>query len=351
MKNPIIGILGGSGNIGSKCVEIISEIYPLYATYKNNKKQDTENCTYVQMDIKDLGKVAEFCNQVDILINCAGASYKNGEKIAKIASECNIPYIDPSGESFLEDKIKEELDNNIFVLSSGYFPGLSGIMASYACSCLKNVDSISGFNVSEEIPSKSAIEDFVLTNLSGFGKALYYYKNGELVYEDGIKFVNINGDIYKLSNYITKEFLRVAEKFNVNTANWFNQIYDDKVIRKMQDIVLKSDKLEGSYSKDIDNIISFFKANVSKNNFNKLIISAKNSMENIEIEVESKESSTMSAVICSNLVKKIMEGNYKNGLYYSMDILDFKDIERDLIFKNVKVNIKKEKKEYEEGVL
>ncbi|MGH2152939.1 saccharopine dehydrogenase, partial [Enterococcus faecalis] len=78
-------------------------------------------------------------------------------------------------------------DNNIFVLSSGYFPGLSGIMASYACSRLKNVDSISGFNVSEEIPSKSAIEDFVLTNLSGFGKALYYYKNGELVYEDGIK--------------------------------------------------------------------------------------------------------------------------------------------------------------------
>ena len=119
----------------------------------------------------------------------------------------------------------------------------------------------------------------------------------------------------------------------------------------MQEIVLKSDKLEGSYSKDIDNIISFFKANVSKNNFNKLIISAKNSMENIEIEVESKESSTMSAVICSNLVKKILEKNYKNGLYYSMDILDFKDIERDLILKNVKVNIKKEKKEYEEGVL
>ena len=59
----------------------------------------------------------------------------------------------------------------------------------------------------------------------------------------------------------------------------------------------------------------------------------------------------MSAVICSNLVKKILEKNYKNGLYYSMDILDFKDIERDLILKNVKVNIKKEKKEYEEGVL
>lgn len=350
MKKPIIGILGGSGNIGSKCIDILGEEYQIYATFMSNKKEDLEYCKYIQMDINDLNKLSKFCKQIDVLINCAGASYKNGEKIAKIASQYNIPYIDPSGESFLEEKLEYEF-NNIFVLSAGYFPGLSGIMANYACSNLKTVDFLEGFNISEEIPSISAVEDFVLTNLSGFGKSLYCYKDNEYVHDDSFKYENINGKFYKLSNYITREFVRIAEKFGVKKANWFNQIYEEEVIRKMQEIVLKSDTFNLNYKNDIESIISLFEKNTSEKKFNRLKVSASNTTERIEIEIESEDSSTMSAIICANTVKEIFRKKYKKGLYYSMDILDFKNIEKDLKTKNIRVYEKKEEKEYDEGVI
>ena len=34
-------------------------------------------------------------------------------------------------------------------------------------------------SISTEIPSQSAIEDFILTNIAGFGQPLKYYNNGE----------------------------------------------------------------------------------------------------------------------------------------------------------------------------
>lgn len=349
MRDKVVGILGGSGSIGTKCVDILKGKYKIIATFRENRRKSSELCKYIKVDIDNPNELLEFFKQINILINCAGASYKNGERIAKMASDYNIPYIDPSGESFLEDKLKDKLEDNIFVLSSGYFPGLSGIMANYACDNLKDIELMQGFNISEEIPSKSAIEDFVLTNLSGFGKSLYSYKNKEYVYDDSFKYENINGKIYQLSNYITREFIRIAEKFNVKHAKWFNQVYGEEVIRKMQEIILKKHGFD--YRIDIEEIILIFEKNVCKEKFNKLKIVAKNNTESIEIEVDSPDSSIMSAIICANTVKEVLEKNYKNGLYYAMDILNFQNIKNDLKKNNVKVNVKKEKSEYEEGVI
>lgn len=46
-----IGILGGTGAIGSRTVEILKESYPLLISYYSRPKASERNCKYVRVDI------------------------------------------------------------------------------------------------------------------------------------------------------------------------------------------------------------------------------------------------------------------------------------------------------------
>ena len=178
MSDKKIGVLGGSGEIGKRCVNILTEKgYTVMASYRTRKPMENNENVYVQLDICNENELCMFMANCDVVINCAGASFINGEKIARTAAKMKIPLVDPSGESFLEERIKDIQKDNVFVLSSGCFPGMTGVLLNFLCSQFDDVKSLSGMSISTEIPSQSAIEDFILTNIAGFGQPLKYYNN------------------------------------------------------------------------------------------------------------------------------------------------------------------------------
>ena len=194
----VIGILGGSGQIGKRCIAILKKNnnYSILASYNKNYVSNDTNCKYVNLDVGNIEALKNFVERCDIVLNCAGASYINGEMIARVASDVGVPYIDPSGESFLEDRLEDISNENIFILSAGYFPGLSGLMLEYAAKYFDKPLSIDGFNISKEVPSYSAVEDFILTNLSGFGRSLSSYLDGEIINNECRK-----NELYREKNY------------------------------------------------------------------------------------------------------------------------------------------------------
>lgn len=356
-----VGVLGGTGEIGKRIVNILRNEYSLISSYYTRYQESEENCVFTKIDISDSEEIKHFCEQCDIIVNCAGASYLNGEKVARIATERHIPYIDPSGEAFLEKKISDIKDDNIFVLSSGYFPGMSGLLMRHICESFDIPEIICGLSVSEEIPSQSAIEDFILTNLSGFGVALNYYDNGEIKKDESEIFEVIRNKGYRFQNYLTVETERIAKKYFLQKANWYNSSFGDEIIRKLQEAVIKL-KLGGDgYKEIVKEVIEIFEKNVKSNEqFTYIKIEGQGITGNKRIskkaEMTSDCSSEISAIIAAYAVKSVLDSNLNNGIYYAMDIINSKTLIENLSGLNAKLTMcdleeRRPEDEYEEGAI
>lgn len=356
----IIGILGGSGHIGKRCVSILKKNNcSIIASYNKNYMPSDIKCSYVKLDVVNIELVREFIRSCDIVLNCAGASYINGEMIARIACEESVPYIDPSGEAFLEDRLEDISKENVFVLSAGYFPGLSGLMMEYVAKYFDRPLSIEGFNISKEVPSYSAVEDFILTNLSGFGRSLSSYLDGEIINNDCQKKEIYREKIYTMYNYLTNEIVRVAEKYGIKQANWYNCSFSNEILSKMQEIVHKVRKGNcKNYNDDIEKIITHFKNEVGNDEtFSYLKIAGQGiidgAMSSVEVNIDSQISSEMSAIVMCYTAFAVLEDKLENGIHYAMDILDIKRIINDIDKLNINLYIKEftEEEEYYEGEL
>lgn len=357
-----IGILGVSGEIGKRTLNILKKEYNILGSYRTREQQTEKNCRFIKLDIDNEVALADFCQQSDVLINCAGASYVNGEKIAKIAAQLQVPFVDPSGESFLEEKIDSVKNQNIFVLSSGYFPGMTGLLMRFLCQSFDAPHELCGLSIAEEIPSRSAIEDFILTNIAGFGVALNYFENERLQRDDTEKFEIIKNKEYTFQNYYTVELDRLVKAFHLKKANWYNHSFGNNITQKMQKAVIIFGQKGRSeeYTEVIDEIIEIFAKN-SKNkspfSFMRLQTKGISSNKKIlkKIEIKSKYSSEISAVIAAYTAKTILDTDLKNGIYYAMDVIDASSLLKVLPNFGIEVNmfekeIQKENKQSEEYI-
>lgn len=91
-----VGILGGTGEIGKRVVKLLENQYELLVSYHSVKPSVTAHNQYIQLDVDISDDLESFCSQCSIIVNCAGASFVNGEKIARAAAKYHIPVVDPS---------------------------------------------------------------------------------------------------------------------------------------------------------------------------------------------------------------------------------------------------------------
>lgn len=357
-----IVILGASGEIGRRAAKILKQKYHVKGTYFSRKIESCKNCEYFKIDVTNEKEIMELCKGADVIVNCAGASYINGRKIAEIASILQIPYIDPSGETFLEKYLYDKTDNNIFVLSSGYYPGLSGVLMKYVCNSFERPETVSGFTISEEVPSQSAIEDFVLTNLSGFGKICSYYSNGEVLRDTNERMEIVHNRLYKLQNYLSVEIKRIAEQFSLKTGNWYNVSFGDDIINKLQEAIFSIKLGQEVYKKKIADVVQLFETKqqqIEPFTYLEVIGTGRNNniSQTINIKVESLCSSILSAIIVSTVAEIILNERPQNGIYYAMDIikgdklLDVLEQYGVEVYKKTITEERVEESEYDEGCI
>lgn len=357
-----IGVLGGTGEIGSRILNLLKGEYSLMASYYSQARPSAAGCEYVKLDIADAEQLQHFCRQCDVLINCAGASFLNGEKVARMAADWQVPYIDPSGEAFLEERLADRKDEAVFVLSAGYFPGMSGLLMRHVCQSFDTPETISGLSVSEEIPSMSAIEDFILTNLSGFGTALSYYDQGAVVRDEGERMERIRDREFRFQNYLTVETARVAQHYGLQEAHWYHSSFGDQVIRKLQEAVIQYKLGRAGYKSIVREVIEIFRQTMAgREPFSYTRIEGQGLLGKertlMRAEVSSPCSSEISAIIAAYAAKAVLAKPLRPGIYYAMDIINMEEILKDLAELKAEIRISKvvlEQEvddEYEEGEL
>ena len=223
-----VGILGCSGRIGRALAEELKDKYFLRLGCRNIRRDSKEesighDVEYRQVDIEKEDDRRAFMKGMDVVINCAPASWLHSLTLAKSAEEENVIYIDPFGsEKILKEK---ETPGRKWIIGAGSFPGLSGIYPKYIAAAtgiekIRRLDMVAYMNDENTV---GAVTDLILSSVYGFGRGNTYYADKTLrkVTEEGAHYdgfdVRLRG-----SDYMNEETRAVAEELQVSEAHWIN---------------------------------------------------------------------------------------------------------------------------------
>lgn len=219
-----IGILGYSGMTGTCLLKLLGSTYKLRLGSRNSSTSRVgENLEYRRTDIYNPKELEVFMDGLDVVINCAGPSYRIRERVALAAAKYKVAYIDAFGGEPVQKAVCN-LEGK-FVIGAGSFPGLSGLLPLWLAKQhqLEQVDSFSMISMNHENSSFCAAADLILTSMEQFGKSGYYYRDGELTPVEHIKgeWMGFDDSSY-YNEYINTETIQVAKQLKSKEAHWIN---------------------------------------------------------------------------------------------------------------------------------
>ena len=149
--------LGGAGDMGRMAVAILldsPEVFTITIADINNQlvekfveMVDSEKLVSFQIDINDRDKLKELISSHDIVINTIGPFYKFEIPVLETVIDAKKPYIDicddwkPTQDAF---GLNEQAINAGIpvVIGLGASPGITNLLAVYACSKLDKIDEL-----------------------------------------------------------------------------------------------------------------------------------------------------------------------------------------------------------------
>ena len=175
-------ILGGSGSIGFKIVEILSNNKDIDVTVmgrSDKPKNMPENCDYISKNISELNK--SFFQKYDCVVNCVGPSYEFYKFLASLAIEANVNYIDLGGyedvAEIVENKKSLNAYSKTFLATAGVMPGLSEIYLYDIMrkADVKNIEEVNICVGAYEDWSLSSVKDMIWHAIHKMGTG-YFFK-------------------------------------------------------------------------------------------------------------------------------------------------------------------------------
>lgn len=332
-------VLGGTGEIGSKLLTYLKAIpdLSLIATYHSRYVADDGDIKWMKCNIQNENDLREIVDVVDIIVNCAGASYLTGERVAKIAGEYGKIYVDPFGGNYLMEKLRPYEKNAEFILSSGCFPGATGFLARALCENYETIDFFEGKIVQTEVPSICGVKDFILSGLHGFGKPKQYYDRGNYKKRDAVETCSFEEVSVPLQLYYTEEIDELVKAYAIEEACWYTMSMNPMVLSVMQKGIMEYLKKPAAETLEAG-------AAEIRNAFLQIPPSSQ-SVPGVSIQIalqgkqagrEKRNSLTLncdaaskiSAFILSEVILKVMNEGKKTGLFFGKDVLPLTCIEK-----------------------
>lgn len=188
----VIGVLGGSGAVGRVVVDRLAG-HGLGELRVGGRDRDRAAAVCrefpraaaepVRVDLHDPPSLRAFCTGCDVVVNCAGPSYRVLDAVARVALAAGAHYVDAAGDLAAVDALESgpppELGERAAVFSAGLMPGLSGLLPRLlATGPLARLDVYVGG--AAHIGELSAV-DALLTRGPRFGTALAAWRGGRIV--------------------------------------------------------------------------------------------------------------------------------------------------------------------------
>jgi len=342
MTEPLIGILGSGGAVGSVACDILQHFFYIRGGQRHQPPKPIKKANYewVHVDLYDTDSLANFCNGCEVILNCAGPSCRIGDRVARAAKEAGAYYVDVFGTGVLEPPLSGNIRDaeGVFVLSAGVFPGLSGVLPLWLSDQgFDTVDSIYGFAGGREFVSFGAAADLLLSSIKGFGIPGAYWSNGSVcrLPESSLEPVALPGfkDRVYIQPFLNDEMVHLSKQLKVGEIHW-HSVYPDK---QLMDAVLRGccllsvDESDRVLDRSVTELITIASMLMEGREPWYTLVTEVQGMIRGEIKrkraiLGSSSSCHLSGIIAAVTVQTILQQKPSEGVYWAFEVLDTKEV-------------------------
>ncbi|WP_199443063.1 saccharopine dehydrogenase NADP-binding domain-containing protein [Umezawaea beigongshangensis] len=137
MSGATIAVLGGYGAVGAVAVDRLTGAATELRVGGRDLDAAGALCARLggpaaahRVDLTDEVSLAAFCAGADVVLNCAGPSYRVLDSVARAARAAGARYVDVAGDEPLLRRVRatDSPDAPAAVVSAGVLPGLTGVL-------------------------------------------------------------------------------------------------------------------------------------------------------------------------------------------------------------------------------
>lgn len=191
------------------------------------------NVDFQQADPQQVNSLDTFIDGCQLILNCAGPSHLIGDKVAKVAANNKVIYVDVAGDEPLYaqlDHADYQQQGQIAILSAGLQPGLTGLFPRWlAEQAFADVETLECyFGVRDKFTAVAA-EDYLqaateqASALSGAAWQKGDIVSGALTRQTAVTLPFFTEEVTTLP-MLNAENIRCAESLKLSYGAWYNAI-------------------------------------------------------------------------------------------------------------------------------
>lgn len=336
-----VGILGCGGLIGrAACRRLLDRGMKVTGGQRHNISFESHDDLFrwKYTDIYDDKSLAAFCDANDIILNCAGPSYRIKGRVAEAAAASGDIYVDLADLVMTDPDIRGSLpEDGTYVIGTGYVPGASGIFLNTAAADFDHIDKVQGFQAGRQRYSATAFEDILMSSLSDAGFPDSYYENGKIVRDVNEygekKLLPAMPEAVYIKPYLTRELRDCAEKANIKELHWYNALPD----KKMKDMIFDAYRQAAisdaghAVEKIRERSDSFFEKISPEDNWSMLLFEIIGSSNGSPLRhryvFSISDSNTLCGYIAAETVIRLVADPPALGSYWAKDICKYKNMD------------------------
>ncbi|GAB7529032.1 saccharopine dehydrogenase NADP-binding domain-containing protein [Pseudomonas sp. 3A(2025)] len=243
----LIGITGASGDVGMASVQALLSLGLHDLRLGGRDPHKGARCLallrqqwpqarldWATVDLNDAPALAAFACGCEVLLNCAGPSWRVADRVAQAAMKADAHYVDAAGDINLDPT---PWHRRSAVLGAGLQPGLTGLMPRWlAAQAFTGVRGLSSYFGLRDHFTAVAADDFLQGASDGSSEPLAAWHHGRcsrvLRRRRDVRLPCFPGPVHVLP-YLNLEGERLARDLHLETGQWFNVMTDGHVLKAL----------------------------------------------------------------------------------------------------------------------
>jgi Saccharopine dehydrogenase NADP binding domain len=264
-----IGVLGASGAVGRAAVRELRDLGRTPAVLGGRhpdalreiaERDLSDGADVMRVDLADLASLAAFAARCDLVLNCAGPTYRFKDTVSAAALDAGVHCVDVAGDDPAAEALRRRDDaaagGPSVVLSAGTLPGLSSILPRWlARRELEAVNALTAYCGGLERCSPTVAEDMMLSLTTG-GADGAAYGEPSAAWRAGRKQPGVLRPAENVSPpgfpgraavqpFLSAEIERLCTTLALDRADWFN-VYPGQQVHALLN------RLPGSLAAGVD---------------------------------------------------------------------------------------------------
>ena len=233
-----VGIIGGYGAVGAVVAERLSAwgVSALRLGGRRPEQADamrqqlSADVEAVAVDVANPAAVRRFCAGCDVVVNCAGPSYRILDTVARAAVAEDAHYVDAGGDDPVYERLADlaaDPGTARLVLSAGMAPGLTGLFPRWlAGQGFAEVRKLTAYVAARDRFTEAAAGDYLMSLSNGYGAPMAAWRAGTVAARaleprNDVELPYFAGRMNAYP-FLSTETERTAVALGLSEVDWYN---------------------------------------------------------------------------------------------------------------------------------